>query len=215
MLITIARFGTRLFTKYLLVTNVAFSCGFSNAGDLIVQGMQIHEDKKSQKKLHSNKWVDWERTGNVFKVGALLGVFQHYWYVLLDTKLPGTAGKTMLKKIIADQLVASPVSSAIFVIGISLMEHETCQEAMKGFKEKFPVIYLTDWSFWPVVQGINFRYVQDRYRVMYVNAATLVWTVFLSYVQFVDEKHLAARHENDMVCVKTQGPTQKIKTFTE
>jgi len=40
-----------------------------------------------------------------------------------------------------------------------------------------------DWLFWPPSQYVNFHYVPATYRVLYVNGATVVWDVFLSYMK--------------------------------
>jgi protein Mpv17 len=40
-----------------------------------------------------------------------------------------------------------------------------------------------DWSFWPAVQAINFRYVSPNFRVVYVAVATYAWNTFLSYMK--------------------------------
>lgn len=39
---------------------------------------------------------------------------------------------------------------------------------------------------WPFVQFINFKYVPAPYRVMYVNAITMIYNVWLSYVKHND-----------------------------
>ena len=44
-----------------------------------------------------------------------------------------------------------------------------------------------DWCIWPPTQYVNFVYVPPKYRVSYVNAVTVVWDVFLSYMKHFDE----------------------------
>jgi protein Mpv17 len=50
-------------------------------------------------------------------MGAVIGVLNHYWYALLDSKLPGTTAKTIIKKILLDQSIASPLFMSIYFIG--------------------------------------------------------------------------------------------------
>lgn len=45
------------------------------------------------------------------------------------------------------------------------------------------VLFQFDWFIWPPTQWVNFMYVPDRYRVMYVNVVTVLWDVFLSYIK--------------------------------
>ena len=43
------------------------------------------------------------------------------------------------------------------------------------------LLFQFDWCIWPPTQWLNFTYVPERYRVLYVNVVTVVWDVFLSY----------------------------------
>ena len=41
--------------------------------------------------------------------------------------------------------------------------------------------YATGSAFWPAVNLVNFRFLEPSQRVLYVNAAGLLWNVYLSY----------------------------------
>ena len=53
----------------------------------------------------------------MFIVGLMLGPANHVWYMALDRFLSGTAGRTIVKKIVADQLVAAPFMGTTFLFG--------------------------------------------------------------------------------------------------
>ena len=57
------------------------------------------------------------KTDRMGTVGLFQGVPNHVWYIWLDKVLPGTARATVGKKVLADQLIASPLFSASFFIG--------------------------------------------------------------------------------------------------
>lgn len=42
-----------------------------------------------------------------------------------------------------------------------------------------------DWCVWPPTQLINFLYVPNHYQVVYVNAITMLYNVFLSYIKHI------------------------------
>lgn len=53
----------------------------------------------------------------MFAIGVALGPFNHYWYVYLDRFFPGIKRKTIFKKVILDEIVASPFFIVAFFVG--------------------------------------------------------------------------------------------------
>lgn len=49
---------------------------------------------------------------------------------------------------------------------------------------KYVYSYLqVDWLVWPPTQFVNFYYVPAQYQVIYINAITTLYNVFLSYIK--------------------------------
>lgn len=53
----------------------------------------------------------------MFAVGTGMGPCMHYWYQWLDRLYPGQAIRTVTKKVLIDQLIASPAIWFGFFIG--------------------------------------------------------------------------------------------------
>lgn len=56
-----------------------------------------------------------------------------------------------------------------------------------------------DWSVWPATQFINFYYLPVKYQVFYINAVTMLYNVFLSYIKHREvaqeySAHAAVKH---------------------
>ena len=59
--------------------------------------------------------------GRLGGTGLLLGPFNHVWYAFLDRVLPGCNTATVLRKILSDQLIASPFFAFAFFAGQFLL----------------------------------------------------------------------------------------------
>lgn len=176
----------KLFTRYLLFTNV-ISCGSLLAiGDVVTQRIEWLDIKEGSGK---EKKQNWPRTGRMFCMGFILGPFNHCWYKILDHFLKGATGKIVLKKICADQAVAAPFFCSTFFMGMSLLEGKSVSEGAAEVKEKFLTVYMIDWCVWPPAQFINFYLLPTKFRVVYVSTLTFFWNTFLSWMKHREHQH--------------------------
>lgn len=80
---------------------------------------------------------NYTRTRNMTIVGLLQGPFHHWFYMILDRVFPGKNAKSVLKKILLDQSIASPTCLAIFFTGLGVLERRNIEEICKEVKLKF------------------------------------------------------------------------------
>ncbi|XP_044528322.1 mpv17-like protein 2 [Gracilinanus agilis] len=167
--------------RLLLVTNT-LTCGALMAGG---DGLrQAWERRLSKGAPGPPRPIDLWRTGRMFLIGCSMGPFLHYWYQWLDKIFPAMGFKDIqiiFKKVLLDQLIASPLLCAWYFLGMGTLEGQNLDNTCQELREKFWEVYKADWTVWPAAQLVNFLYVPAQYRVIYVNSLTLGWDTYLSY----------------------------------
>ncbi|KZC04827.1 Mpv17-like protein 2 [Dufourea novaeangliae] len=144
--------------KYLLYTNVGISISLSGTGDILEQHYEILKGEWDKFSIN--------RTRNMAASGMSVGVVCHYWYKYLDAKLPECTLKVVLKKVVIDQLVCSPLC-------ITMKAHR---------------LYIAEWIVWPPAQIFNFYFLPTKYRVLYDNTISLGYDVYTSQVKHDNPK---------------------------
>lgn len=180
----------KMFGKYLLVTNVVGSGLLMAVGDVIAQEYEYRHGLRKQDRY------DNDRVSRMFIAGCLQGPLHHYVYNWMDRLMPHRTFRNIIYKILIDQLVMSPACILIFFYSVCYLENQTLQATHKEIIEKFPYIYLMDWLTWPAAQYFNFRYLETKYRVAFVNVCTALYNVLMSYMKHDFGIHLPIEKES-------------------
>ena len=70
-----------------------------------------------EQKLEGAECTDRGRTARFASLGLLFGPWEHYWYRILDSRLPGKATRVVACKVLLDQFLMSPAEYAVFYVG--------------------------------------------------------------------------------------------------
>lgn len=161
--------------RYLLLTNVGISLSLSSAGDVLEQQYERYQGQQ--------KYWDVERTMQMGASGVTVGVICHYWYLFLDKRLPGRSMQVVMKKILLDQVICSPLYITAFFVTAGFLKGEAGSEILNEIKAKAWRLYAAEWMVWPLAQFINFYWLPTKYRVFYDNVISLGYDVYTSQVK--------------------------------
>ncbi|XP_034529339.1 mpv17-like protein 2 [Notolabrus celidotus] len=168
-------------SRYLMLTNTLSGGGLLALGDSVQQNWEKHKD--------SRRLYDWKRTGRMFVCGCSMGPPMHWWYTWIDKRFVGTALGTVCKKVLVDQMIASPTMTLMYFVGMDILEGHGVFKGFEEFREKFWEFYKADWCVWPASQMFSFYFISPTYRVMYVNLISLGWDTYMSYIKHRDDSH--------------------------
>lgn len=111
-----------------------------------------------------------------------LGPFGHFLHQILDKIFQGKRDtKTIAKKVLVEQLTASPLNHFVFLVYYGLfIERRPWVQVKAKVKKEFPSLQLTAWMFWPFAAWINHGYVPLQFRVIFHNLIAFCWGIFLN-----------------------------------
>ena len=188
--------------RHLLLTNLTISAGMGALGDSVVQSYErllapedtkghsgpevegptsTEEDPRSEPKSYQLT-----RTLHMTAAGLSTGFTTHYWYLGLERLLGSRrTAAVLLRKILLDQVLFSPLNLLVYFGTLGLCERTTWATVRGELLEKgLGDIYLVEWAVWPPAQLINFALLPLRYRILFDNVVSFGFDVYSPYVKY-------------------------------
>ncbi|ESO97734.1 hypothetical protein LOTGIDRAFT_208879 [Lottia gigantea] len=109
------------------------------------------------------------------------GPLLHFFHQYLDNVVPKKKDKTSaMKRVIFDRFIFAPPYLFIYLYVIALLEGHGTSGAKQRIKEVYWMLLQLNWKIWTFVQYFNLTYVPAKYRVLFGNLVSLIWTTYIS-----------------------------------
>ncbi|GBB83762.1 hypothetical protein RclHR1_10430005 [Rhizophagus clarus] len=195
------RFYSTNYQNHPSITLAFTNAGLALTSDSLAQSISLLRSKNESSNLSSQQF-DFSRLGRFTIYGFSIAPLVNKWFTFLDKKYPFNLNvkphqpikqnvlfnknslmkqhQMIFKRVLLDQIFFAPFGLCLFFGGISVLEGRS----FEGIKEKFDEAYIPalkmNYTIWPIVQFINFRFLPLRYRVPFVSSIGVLWNAYLS-----------------------------------
>lgn len=177
--------------KNLIYTNIMISMGVSTCGDLLEQTYEVHK--------RGNDKYDLKRTAHMAFSGSTAGLICHHWYIFIDRVIIGRTFDMVIKKLLLDQFICSPIVILSFFATVAIFEDDPISNFTDEVQSKFWTLYKAEWVVWPPAQIINFYFLPTQYRVAYDNTISLGYDIFTSHVKHAKPEKSEMKKSEDQI----------------
>ena len=115
--------------------------------------------------------------------GALIHApFGHYFYRNLEKRFPGSGGMTVVKKVLIDQLVYTPLFATVFFMYSGLAAGWPWHKVVTAVRTGKALVTFMSISYliWPVTHFINFTAVPSNKRLLFINIVQLYFNMLIA-----------------------------------
>ncbi|KAG2449968.1 hypothetical protein HYH02_000072 [Chlamydomonas schloesseri] len=171
-----------------VLTKIATGVVGTILGDLLAQRLSHHHEEQAARSRGEPVPAfvyDLGRTARLVLYGVVVSTpVGHLWFKFLDTTvMPDTMTSmpAVFSKMALDQLVMSPLSTALFFMVMRAWEGHPA-DAFSYMRGKMVPTLKANYLLWPLAHIINFALVPPSQRILYCNAVGLIWTAILSTI---------------------------------
>mmetsp|Transcript_50987 Transcript_50987/g.95435 ORF Transcript_50987/g.95435 Transcript_50987/m.95435 type:complete len:182 (-) Transcript_50987:253-798(-) len=168
--------------RHPILTSLATGAGVMSLGDSTVQ-------------LACGKW-DGQRNAVVSVYNGGISPLFFFWWKYLDTIWPGAGVGAVVRKALTNQMAVAPFNSLFFLTWCTVVEsliqggRAGCAPSMQSVWDKvaskataeIPQLVLSSNCFWLPANAVNFMFMPQHFRVLFMSSCAVVWGAYVSYV---------------------------------
>lgn len=106
----------------------------------------------------------------------------HYFYNWLDSKIEGSDGLSVMKKVAFDQLIWCPIFMTVFFSYLGIAAGDSFGTIGNKIKNDLFTAVQGSWKVWPFVHMVNFKFISTKHRLVFINAVQVAFNMFLSLI---------------------------------
>eukprot|EP00934_Nitzschia_sp_Nitz4_P001873 Nitzschia sp. Nitz4//scaffold67_size101165//95451//96298//NITZ4_004546-RA/size101165-augustus-gene-0.18-mRNA-1//1//CDS//3329556525//1873//frame0 len=104
----------------------------------------------------------------------------HYFYNFLDKLIPGTTATAVASKVAFDQIVWCPIFVCVFFTYLGLVNGDSFATIGQKIQTDLLAACQGSWKVWPFVHAVNFAFISNKHRLLFLNAVQVAFNMFLS-----------------------------------
>lgn len=134
---------------------------------------------------HGFPEIDWRRQASIWCYSLFYQFpFGHFWYGFIDRQTSHLPKSLIVPvKVLMDQTVDATAATILYMSFVPWAEGRgDATWIFHKLRLDFVPTYLVDLSFWPIVMGLNFKYIPVKHQYLFANMAVFAWSTFLSLV---------------------------------
>lgn len=134
-------------------------------------------DKKNEKFQ-----IDWGQTGRFVSLNMMLAApTLHFWYNWLARAIPGTTSWAVIKRVVVDEFLFTPLYVPALMGMMWTMEGIDIYRIPTMISDEFWNVMMAEWLVYVPLQYLNFRYVPVKFQVLVINCAGVGWNCFICW----------------------------------
>jgi len=106
----------------------------------------------------------------------------HYFYNWLDKQIEGKDFKAVFSKVAIDQILWCPLFMIVYFSYLGLIAGDSFSVIGNKINADLLTAIQGSWKVWPFVHLINFRFIQNKHRLLFINSIQIGFNVFLSLI---------------------------------
>ncbi|KAL2143759.1 hypothetical protein VTI28DRAFT_10056 [Corynascus sepedonium] len=136
------------------------------------------------------------RTVRALLIGSISSIPSYNWFVWLSESFNYRSRMLSLAtKVIVNQICFTPVFNTYFFGMQALLSGATLSETWERITKTVPVSCLNSCKLWPAVTAFSFAFLPLEYRPVFGGVIAVGWQTYLSYLNRLAERSIAARGE--------------------